>query len=561
MGMEKQYSIGLDFGSLSGRGVLADITDGRIVAEAVMEYPHGVMDSALPDGTPLVGEWCLQHPQDFVDVLEYVVPELLKNGQVDAAQVVGIGVDFTASTVVPLDSKLKPLCFQPEFQRNPHAWVKMWKHHGAAKQAQKLQEVCLQQGRDYPDWYGGRISAESLIPKVIQVFEEDKKVYEAATCFMEMGDYITTLLTGHPVCGISPLAAKSFWSSETGYPDGNFFGAVDPELRDMPKQKLSAHLPGAVIAFSGEKAGGLCEAMASRLGLLPGTAVSSFQMDAYAAMPGTGVAQPGTVMMILGTSTGIMLMSKERHSVEGVTACLKDTMIPGFWGYASGQSSVGDGFQWFADQCVPKDYWEAAEAKNMSIQQYLTELAAPLAPGETGLLALDWFNGNRSRLANSRLSAMVLGLTLQTKPEHIYRTLLEATAFGARQILDAYSEAGVPIDRIVVCGGIAGKNPLMMQIYADVFGKPLYVSTSKQAPALGAAIYGAAAAGERAGFSGLMDAIEAMSHPAYQVYQPNPAVWEAYDSLYREYSCLHDYFGRGENKVMERLLKQKNARK
>ena len=266
-------------------------------------------------------------------------------------------------------------------------------------------------------------------------------------------------------------------------------------------------------------------------------------------MPGVGVTAPGTVMMVIGTSTGIMLVDRERYAVEGITACLRDTMYPGFWGYASGQSSVGDGFQWFADQCVPGAYVEAANAKGMSIQQYLTELAEPLMPGQTGLLALDWLNGNRSRLANSRLSGMILGLTLQTKPEHIYRALLEATAFGARQILDAYQSAGVQIGDVVVCGGIAGKNPLMMQIYADVLGKPLRVSTSKQAPALGAAIYGAAAAG----CFDLPEAIRVMHCRTYQTYVPNPDSQKLYASLYRAYSRLHDYFGRGENNIMEQL--------
>ena len=278
--MEKRYAIGLDFGSLSGRGVLVEVASGAVAAEAVMEYPHGIMERALPDGIPVLGEWCLQHPQDYMDVMESVVPALLKNAGVASEQVVGIGIDFTASTVVPLDRDLKPLCFLPEFGGRPHAWVKLWKHHGAAKQAQRLQEICRQQGREYPDWYGGVISAEGLIPKVIQVFEEDREVYDATACFMEAGDYMTTVLTGHPVCSFPPMAAKSFWSIADGYPDTAFFAAVNPELADLPKQKLAAHLPEAVIAFPGERAGVLCDAMAAKLGLQPGTAVSSFQMDA-----------------------------------------------------------------------------------------------------------------------------------------------------------------------------------------------------------------------------------------------------------------------------------------
>jgi len=555
--MKNTYTIGLDYGSLSCRGVLANTSTGEIAAEATLEYSHGVLDRALPDGTPLGADWCLQHPQDYLDALRNIVPRLLKDGNAAPTQVVGIGVDFTASTVVPVDENLTPLCFQEAYQARPHAWPKLWKHHAAAAQATRLQEICAKRG-DYLPRYGGVISGECLLAKVLQMFDEDPAVFEAAACFMEAGDYITSVLTGAPVFAIPALAAKAFWSESEGYPAPAFFEEYHPASRDLPVQKLAGHFPQAVVARPGERAGGLCPAMAKELGLLPGTAVTAFQMDSYASVPGTGIDAPGTALLTIGTSTGILLQSAQSNPVEGVTASIAGTVYPEFWCYASGQASVGDGFGWFAQNAVPAEYSDAARQKGISVQQYLTELAAPLAPGETGLLALDWFNGNRSILGNSRLSAMVLGLTLQTKPEHIYRALLEATAFGLRQILEAHTKAGVVIEQLVACGGVAEKNPLLMQIYADVLNRPLQVSTCRQAPALGAAVYAAAAANAH---PSLFAAVRAMGHRERILYTPDAAAHAAYEPLYRDYSRLYDLFGRGENPVMEHLSAQRNELK
>ena len=551
--MEKKYTIGLDYGSLSGRAVLADTCDGRIAAEAVMEYPHGIMDSLPLDGSPLKGQWCLQNPQDYVDVLEDVIPQLLKKSGIDPKAVVGLGVDFTASTVIPLDKDFKPLSSHEAFSGRPHAWTKLWKHHGAGEQAEKLTNLCREQGLPYLDWYGGRISVECLMAKVLQVFEEDRDCFEAADCFVEGADYITSLLAGEPVFGGSIAAAKAMWSREAGYPGDSFFRKLDESLKGLPEKKLIDHFPAGKIGYPGEQVGRLCPAMADRLGLLPGIAISAPQMDGYAAMPGIGMVKPGSLMMIIGTSTGIMALSREKRKVEGATACLPDTFYPGLWGYASGQASVGDGFEWFIQSCVPERYAREARKQKMNLHQYLTELASPLEPGQTGLIALDWFNGNKSCLGNSRLSGMLLGLRLQTKPEHIYRALLEATAFGARRIKEAYEKAGIVIEEIAACGGIAGKNPLLMQIYADVLGMPIKVSLCSQAPALGSAIYAAAAAGQETGYADIFEAAKSMGNDQHVMYVPKEENRLPYDELYQEYCTLHDYFGRGQNRVMERL--------
>lgn len=549
--MTNCYTIGIDYGSLSARGVLVNVQNGGVEAEAVMDYPHGLLET-LPDGTPLKSEWVLQDPDDYLETLYFVVDSLLKQSGVEPKQIIGIGLDATASTPLPLDADFRPLCKDARYAHRPHAWLKLWKHHAARPQAEQLAQVCREQERPYLDWYGGMISQECLLAKVTQIFQEDREIFDAADCIIEVGDYLVSLLAGKPAFSASAAAAKAFWSPKQGYPDDRFFAAIDPELADLPRKKLMDHFPERTVCLPGELAGRLCPAMAEKLGLCPGIAVSAFQMDAYAGMPGLGICEAGKMMMVVGTSTAILLLSEDAPLVEGVTACIPDAMMPGLWGYASGQASVGDGFQWFVDTCVPGSYAAAARERGISMHSYLTELAQPLKPGETGLLALDWFNGNKSVLMTSRLSGMFLGLTLKTKPEHIYRAMLEATAFGARKVVEAYEKKQVPIREIVACGGIACKNPFMMQMYADVLRKPLRVSLCTQAPALGSAIYAAAAAGE----GDIFAAADRMGSRQTRLYLPNAENQEAYEALYQEYSLLHDYFGRGENAVMTRLKAQ-----
>ena len=552
------FTIGLDYGSLSCRGVLADTRNGALLAQETFVYPHGIMDTMLPDGTPLESGWYLQHPLDYLEALPAVIPALIRKSGVLPEQIVGIGIDATASTVIPVDDALRPLCLNPAFSDHPHAWPKMWKHHAAYPQAQTLTKISREQNRPYLEWYGGAVSAECLLSKVTETFECDRAVYEAAHAFMELADWIPSLLAGTPVFSTSLACAKALYHPQKGYPDSDFLGAFHPELARLPQEKLMDSFPQRKLAHPCEKAGELCPEMAKALGLRAGTVITAGQMDAYTPMAALGIDKPGVMMMILGTSTGIMLLSKEARPVQGVTASLPDTFFPGLWGYASGQASVGDGLQWVVDHCVPGEYEKEARKQGLSVHQYLTELAQPLLPGETGLICLDWFNGNKSCLGNPLLSGMFLGLNLQTRPEHIYRSMLEATAFGARVIKETYQNAGVPVHEIRACGGIAGKNPLMMQIYADVLGVPFYVSHCTEAPALGAAIYAASAAGKTTGHSDVFAAVEAMADRDFKVYMPNEQHQAVYEWLYREYLTLHDYFGRGGNRVMERLYHQRN---
>ncbi|MBO5968803.1 MAG: ribulokinase [Clostridia bacterium] len=544
----KKYTIGLDFGSLSCRGILADTSDGRICAEAVMDYPHGVMTEALPDGTPLEGDVAFQHSRDFREALEAVVKELVNNCP-SPENIVGIAMDTTVSTVLAVDENLIPLCEKSEFAAHPQAWVKMWKHHGATEMAKRVEEICKEQNRPYLDWYGGSISPESLFMKAIEAFTCDREVYGAAECFIELADYLTLLLAGKPTFSLPLMKAKAFYDEKLGYPDAEFLRAYHPDLISLP-QKLTCAFKNKVVAHPGTEAASLCPEIAKKLGLPEGITVSAGTADSYSPILGIGITGAGQMIMTIGTSTGIMIMSDGPHFVAGVTASLPDIYYAGKHGYASGQTSSGDALGWFANNCVPARYEREAEEKGISVQSLLTEKATLLPPGSGGVMALDWLNGNKSCLANPHLSGLFVGLTLSTRPEQMYRALIEATAFGARAIIENYEKSGVPVREIRAAGGIVGKNKLLMQIYADVIGLPIMASRCPQVPALGAAINAACAAGE---YSDIESAVKAMSCKDFDIYTPNPENHEKYERLYAEYITLHDYFGKGGNKIMEKL--------
>ena len=477
----KKYTIGLDFGSLSCRGILVDTSDGRICAEAVMAYPHGVMTEKLTDGTPLEGDVAFQHPRDFREAMVAVVRELV-GGCENAENIVGIAVDTTVSTVIALAADFLPLCELEEFSSRPQAFAKMWKHHGAAPMAKRVEQICIEQNRPYLDWYGGSISPESLFLKAIEAFERDREVYDRTACFIELADYVTSLLAGKPIFSRPLMKSKAFYDPKTGYPDADFLGAIDPDLVGLPN-KLTYAFKDRIVAIPGEAAGKLCPAMAKKLGLPTGIAVSAGTADSYSPLLGIGIKSSGQMIMTVGTSTGIMIMSEEPWRVEGVTASLPEIYgIKNKHCYASGQTSTGDALGWFAENCIPSRYEREAEAKELSIQALLTEKAALLPAGSGGVMALDWLGGNKSCLANPDLTGLFIGLTLSTQPEQMYRALIEATAFGARAIVENYEKSGIPVREIRAAGGIVGKNKLLMQIYADVIGLPIKAGRCPQIP-------------------------------------------------------------------------------
>lgn len=549
-----KYTVGLDYGSLSGRAVLADVRDGRTLAASVYKYPHAVMSRSLPDGTPLAADYALQHPQDYLDVLLHAVPDMMQKAGVDPKDVIGIGVDFTSSTVLPVDNAGKPLCFYDEYKSEPHAYVKLWKHHAAQDKANIMTEVASARQEPWLKNYGGKVSSEWSFPKLWEVLCDAPHIYDAMDEWMEAGDWIVLQLTGKRTRNACAAGYKNFWNKKTGYPDKAYFAALDARLEHVIEEKLKTS-----VTPLGVCAGYLTKEMADKLGLAAGTPVAVAHVDAHVCIPAVGMTKPGQMLAIMGTSTCHMALSDVESQTPGICGVVEDGILPGFLGYEAGQSCVGDHFAWLTEHMVPAAYYEEARKQGKHIQQYLTELASGLKPGESGLLALDWWNGNRSVLVDFDLTGMMLGMTLQTRAEEMYRALIEATAYGARMIVENYRENGMEINEFFASGGISQKNAMAMQIYADVLNMPVHISGAEQGPALGSAIFGAVAAGvQNGGYDDVYAAAQHMAQPDSKVYMPVAQNVAIYDQLFDEYRRLHDYFGRGENDVMKRLkaLKQ-----
>ncbi|HHX44729.1 MAG TPA: ribulokinase [Chloroflexi bacterium] len=544
------YAIGIDFGTESARTVLVDLADGREVAAAVYPYSDGVIDERLPGSdVRLEPDWALQNPIDYVTAVTDTVPRVLQEAAVDPADVIGLGIDFTACTMLPTKADGTPLCVLPEYRDNPHAWVKLWKHHAAQPEADHLNAVARERGEPWLSRYGGKISSEWFFPKALQILNEAPEIYDAADRLIEAADWIVWQLTGVETRNACTAGYKAIWSKQAGFPSPDFFAALHPRMRNIVREKMCE-----TIVPLGARAGGLTAEMAQRTGLRPGMAVAVANVDAHVSVPAATVVEPGRMVMIMGTSTCHMVLGTEQRLVPGMCGVVEDGILPGFFGYEAGQSCVGDHFAWFVENAVPATYQQEALERKIGLHQLLEEKAAALRPGESGLLALDWWNGNRSVLVDVDLTGMLLGATLATRPEDVYRALIEATAYGTRVIIETFEESGVAVNELVATGGLPDRNRLLMQIYADVTGREIKVAAAQQAGALGSAMHGAVAAGAAAGgYASIQDAAARMAHLRDEVYRPIAANKAIYDRLYAEYVALHDYFGRGANDVMKRL--------
>lgn len=548
--MSKKFAIGVDYGTQSGRAVLIDLSDGAEVAEHVTPYTHHVIDEKLPiSGIKLEYDWALQHPLDYIEVLEVSVPAVLRESGIEPIDVIGLGIDFTACTMLPIDATGEPLCVKDMYKDNPHSWVKLWKHHAAQDEANLINELAVKRGEKWVPRYGGKISSEWMMAKAFQILNEAPDIYESADKFVEAADWVIGQLTGNIVRNSCTAGYKGMWHKREGYPSKAFFKALDPRLENLTETKLR----GEVVPL-GSKAGDLTADMAARIGLTTSTAVAVGNIDAHAGVPGVGVVTPGKLVMAMGTSICHLLLGTEEKEVEGMCGVVEDGIIPGYFGYEAGQSAVGDIFEWFVEEAVPAYVLQEAERAGENVHSYLMRRADELKVGESGLLALDWWNGNRSVLVDTDLTGTIVGLTLLTKPWEIYRALLESTAFGTRKIVEAFHSNGVEVTELYACGGLPQKNRLLMQIYADVTNREIKVAASKQTTALGAAMFGAVAAGAaKGGFDNIVDAAQKMARVREETFKPIPGNVAIYDKLYAEYNLLHDYFGRGENDVMKRL--------
>jgi L-ribulokinase len=545
-----KYALGLDFGTLDMRAVLVNVKNGEELAISVYTYSDGVIDKILPDGkTKLVPEWALQNPKDYISALEYTIPEVLKKANITPEDIIGIGIDFTSCTMLPIDKEGMPLCLKEEWKSNPHAWVKLWKHHAAEPYANKLREIALKRNEKFIHRYGGKISSEWMFPKIWQILEEAPQVYQAADRFMEAGDWIVLQLTGQEKRSSCNAGYKAIWDKREGYPSPDFFEALHPKLKKVVEEKLSSE-----IYSIGTKAGGLTPRMAQLTGLKEGTPIAVGIIDSHSAAPSTTATNPGKMILVMGTSICHMLLSNEQKLIPGIPGVVEDEIFPGYFGYETGQAAVGDIFDWFVSNCVPNSYEKEAQKLGINIYRLLENKASKLRPGESGILALDWWNGNRSILDNADLSGMILGFTLRTKPEEVYRALIEATAFGTRIIIETFEKNGLIVEELYACGGMPHKDELLMQIYADVTGRKIKIASSLQASALGAAMFGSLAAGSKlGGYDSIEEAIAHMASLKKKTYIPIRENVQVYNQLFSEYQKLHDYFGRGGNKIMETL--------
>ncbi len=541
----EKYTIGVDFGTLSGRAVVVRVSDGAELGSAVHEYEHAVLEQSLPGSEKkLPPDWALQVPDDYRAVLREAVPAAVAEAGIDADDVVGIATDFTACTMVPCLEDGTPLNEVDGLDDRPHAYVKLWKHHAAQPQADRITELAEERGEDWLPRYGGMISSEWEFAKGLELFEEDRELYDRMDRWVEAADWIVWQLCGEYVRNACTAGYKGIRQNGR-YPSPEYLGQLADGFESFVDDKLDHE-----IGQLGDRAGGLTAEAAEWTGLPEGIAVAVGNVDAHVTAPAAQAVDAGQMVAIMGTSTCHVMNADVLREVPGMCGVVDGGIIAGTWGYEAGQSGVGDIFGWFVDRAVPADYAAAAEEAGESVHEHLTRLAAEQAVGQHGLVALDWHSGNRSVLVDHELSGLVVGLTLATRPEDIYRALLEATAFGTRVIVEAFRDAGVPVSEFIVAGGLA-KNELLMQIYADVLRLPLSLIGSKQGPALGSAIHAAVAAGV---FPDVPTAAKAMGKVEKAVYVPDETRAAAYDALFAEYKTLHDHFGRTEQ-TMRRLKK------
>ena len=530
------YAIGLDFGTASARTLLLDLSSGEELAVSELAYADGVIDTALPGtGERLPADWALQNPNDYTAVLDAGIVDVLQKVPGAAGRVVGLGLDFTSCTVLPVTDQGVPLCDLPDWRRRPHSWPKLWKHHAAQHVADRLNEVAAERKEPFLARYGGRISSEWYFPKLIEIWLEDRDIYDATGAFVEATDWVVWHLCGHQRRSACPAAYKAMWSESEGLPGAAFFDAAYPGF-SRPADKL-----GHTFYPLGSRAGHLRADLAHKWGLAESVAVAVGNVDSFVSFPGAGAEGSSTYVMVIGTSICDLVVNPEEVDLEGITGVAKDGIIPGLYGYEAGQPAVGDMFGWFAENLAPAGGPGSAGSRLRQLEQ----AAAAMAPAQSGLVALDWWNGNRSVLADADLSGVVVGLTLQTSAADIYRALLESVAFGNKAIMDNFASGGLALEEIVACGGIAEKSPLLMQLIADVSGRTVSVPSSSQVPARGSALFGAVAAGpEASGFSNVAEAAGALRPGTASTYRPDPGATATYERVYRIFKELHDTLGR-----------------
>ena len=537
---QKKYAIGVDYGTSSVRAVLVDIADGSEVSSAIYEYPDGEQGVLSDPKNPLVAR---QNPQSYIFGFYSTVNravELAQARRISPDQIIGVGVDATSSTPIPVNAEGTPLAFLPEFKDNLAAQAWLWKDHSAYEEGLAITKLAKMDRTGYLKKCGGNYSSEWIWAKALHCKKEDRRVFDAAASWVECADFVPAWMTGNLnpsslVRGICSAGHKGLYHEKWGgLPSEKFLAKIDPDLVRF-RERFTTALTSDKIA------GYLTEDNARKTGLPAGLPISVGAIDAHLGALGAGV-KPGTLVEVIGTSACYMTvhpLSEAVPDIPGLCGIVPGSIIPDMFGFEAGQPAVGDIFNWFVNLLGSED--PTGVAKNRSDRHNtLTEEAALLKPGQSGLLALDWNNGNRSLLSDSRLTGLLLGQTLSTTPAEIYRALIEATAFGGLTIIRRFEEYKIPIKQVIFTGGIAEKNPLLVQIYADVYNRPVMISRNAQTCALGAAICGAVAGG---GYKSVSQAIRKMTGVKPHVYKPNKKSAAVYERLFGLYQILHDGFG------------------
>jgi L-ribulokinase len=550
-------TIGVDFGTESARAVLVEVSTGREVATAVHRYGSGVIDDRLPGGgTRLPHDWALQDPADYVSALGTTVRAVVSESGLDPSEIIGVGIDFTACTMLPVSGDGTPLCEEPEMRAEPHAWVKLWKHHAAQPEADLINDTAAKLDNSWLGRYGGKTSSEWFFAKALQILDEAPGVYAKADRLIEAADWSVWQLTGVETRNSCTAGYKALWSKENGFPDQRFFGDLAPGFATVVDDKMSRQ-----ISVLGSRAGEVTAGAATWTGLLPGTPVAVANVDAHVSVPAVTVVAPGSLVAVMGTSTCHMALGSSEKEIPGFCGVVEDGIIPGYFGYEAGQAAVGDMFAWFTALLTdPALAGGVPVADPSSVHRLLEEDALRLRPGESGLVALDWWNGNRSVLVDADLTGLLLGATLATTPADIYRALLESTAFGTRVIVDSLEQAGISVNEVIACGGLPFQNRLLMQLTADITRRPVRVASSRQAPALGSAMFAAVAAGpDSGGYESIVEASQRMSRPSLEEFVPDEANAIVYDELFQVYRQLHDSLAADKSPMRRLRSLQKKA--
>lgn len=546
------YAIGVDFGSLSARAMVVDMADGRVLKEAQFCYPHGIMKEKLPTGRELEPGTALQYPADYLEAWHAVIRAVLRDGDIDPKQVAGVGIDFTQCTMLPVDREGTPLCEYAEFQDEPDGYAKLWMHHHAQREADDITELAARRGEPFLKYYGGKISSEFMHPKILETLRCAPDIYHRADQFVEGADWITRQITGSQVRSRSIAAVAALWREGEGYPSPEFLRELHPDMGD-----LNSKLRGTLVP-PGTCVGTISAREADITGLLEHTPVACGLGDSHAAFAGSGLCREGAMLMVIGTSGCDILISRNQVPVKGFCGICRDSAIPGYYGYEAGQACMGDHFKWFMENCLPASVAEEAAREGCPVFRLMDRKAGALKPGRSGLLALDWWNGCRSVLMDSGLSGCLFGMTMATRPEEIYRALIEGIAFGKKMIVRQMEEAGVLCRHMYATGGVAWKNELVMQILADVLGKEITVPDTANGSCMGSAMYGAVAAGRKGGgYDTIQEAVQAMGPRTGRVYVPDREASAVYEQLFGLYRKLYFELG-SEGGCLKELGKIRN---